>query len=190
MSVCFSIYCYHRWSSSPQIAEEVLQVKTMFRRTQNRQSPQQPPARTGAVLVENAIVCSIFGVFLAGIMEFGHAYMVLNTMNAAAKRAARYGSTDGVTTAQVKTMVNNIMNSAFKASQAKVLVKDASLFDSTSVSPKSINYDGLSDIELATAKRQQMYVVRVSVPYNNVALLPPFWVKNTTLKVQAVMRHE
>lgn len=148
------------------------------------------PRRSGAVLVENAIVCSVFGVFLAGIMELGHAYMVINTMNAAAKRAARYGSTDGVSTTEVKTMANKIMNAAFKSSKATVLVKDGSPFDGATLNPKTINYNNLTNLELSSASKQQMFIVRITVPYDNVALLPPFWVKNVTLKAQAVMRHE
>ncbi|WP_437228995.1 TadE/TadG family type IV pilus assembly protein [Planctomicrobium sp. SH661] len=147
-------------------------------------------SRSGAVLVENAIVCAVFGLFLAGIMELGHAYMVMNTMNAAVKRAARYGTTDGVTTAQVKTMANNLINKAFKSSKATIIVKDGSAFDTSTMNPKTINYDSLANLELSSAKKQQMFIVRVTVPYNSVALLPPFWVKNATLKAQAVMRHE
>lgn len=162
----------------------------MIRKHLLRPSAAPSEKRSGAVLVENALVISIFGLFLAGIMELGHTYMVINTMNAAAKRAARYGSTDGITTAQVKTMANSIMGAAFKASKATVLVKDGSTFDVTTVDPTSINYEGLSDLELTSAKKQQMFIVRITVPYNNVAILPPFWVKNATLKVQAVMRHE
>lgn len=140
--------------------------------------------------MENALVCSLFGLFLAGIMEFGHAYMVMNTMNAAAKRAARYGSTDGVTTAQAKAKAQEIISSAFRASNARIVVKDGSTFDTTSVDPKKINYDGLQDLELTSAQKQQMFIIRITVPYNSVALLPPFWIKNATLKAQAVMRHE
>lgn len=153
-------------------------------------SPSNFSGRSGVVLVENAIVCSIFGLFLAGIMEIGHAYMVINTMNAAAKRAARYGSTDGITTEQVKAMANQTMNAAFRSSRATIVVKDGSTFDDIAVTPGNINYDGLANLELLTAKKRQMFIVRITVPYNNVALLPPFWVKNATLKAQAVMRHE
>ena len=170
--------------------EKPLQVKKMRRHPFSQRHFSNSSDRGGAVLVENAIVCSIFGLFLAGIMELGHAYMVVNTMNAAAKRAARYGSTDGITSAQATTMANNIMNAAFKSSRATVIIKDGSTFDSTSMNPKNINYDSLSNLELSTAKKQQMFIVRITVPYNNVALLPPFWVKNATLKAQAVMRHE
>ena len=55
----------------------------------NLRQPVSPPQdRQGAVLVENALVISVFLVFLFGIIEFGHVYLVINTLNAAAKRAA------------------------------------------------------------------------------------------------------
>ncbi|SFJ31294.1 TadE/TadG family type IV pilus assembly protein [Planctomicrobium piriforme] len=148
------------------------------------------PRRSGAVLVENAVVSSVFGLFMAGIMEFGHAYMVQGAMNAAANRAARYGAVDGVTSAQTTTFAKTLLGAAFKSANATVTVKDASVFDTTTVAPGTINYDTLPNLELSTADKHQLYVVRVTVPYNSVALLPPFWVKNLTLKSQAVMRHE
>lgn len=157
-----------------------------------RRTPAASPAtpRSGVVLVENALVISVFAVFLAGIMEFGHAYMVLNTINAAAKRAARYGATEGVTTTQVKAKANAIMDAAFRSNKATVTVKDASVFDTSTVDPKTINYDTLPNAEVSTLASRKMYIVRITVPYNSVSLLPPFWVKNLTLHGQSVMRHE
>lgn len=152
--------------------------------------PLTTEPRLGAVLVENALVISVFAVFLAGILEFGHAYMVINSLNAAATRAARYGATEGVTTTQVKTMANNILNKAFKSNKATVVVKNAGVFDTTTVNPKTINYGALPDAEVSTMTSRQLYIVRITVPYNNVSLLPPFWVKNVTLHGQSVMRHE
>jgi Flp pilus assembly protein TadG len=162
----------------------------MFVRVRSPQASRTQQSRCGAVLVENALVASIFGVFLAGIMEFGHAYMVQGALNAAVKRGARYGSVDLVSTSDVKSKVNGVLNAAFKSAKATVIVKDASTLDSTTTNPKTIDYNALPDIELNGAKTQQLFVVRASVPYNSVALLPPFWIKNLTLKAQAVMRHE
>jgi len=160
-----------------------------LKRCQNRQA-KPAASRLGAVLVENAVVASVFGLFMAGIMEFGHAYMVQGVMNAAASRAARFGAVDGATTAQTKDLALQVLSSAFRSANATVTVKDASIFDEASVSPGRINYDTLPNLELKTAPKQRLYVVRVTVPYNSVALLPPFWIKNMTLKAQSVMRHE
>ncbi len=146
--------------------------------------------RSGTVLVENALVISVFALFLAGIMEFGHCYLVIGTLNAAAKRGARYGACEGVTTAQVTAQVNGILSKSIKSAKATVLVKDASAFDTTGFNANNVNYGSLPNIELSNASARQMYVVRVTVPYKDVALLPPFWVKTATLHGQSVMRHE
>lgn len=162
----------------------------MFVRTRRPKNSPAPRERRGAVLVEVALVSSVFGLFLAGIMEFGHAYMVIGAMDAAARRGARYGAVDGVTNTDVNTLVNTVLNAAFKASKATVVIKDGSIFDTSNVNPKTIDYSKLPDLDLSQATTHQLYIVRITVPYNNVALLPPFWVKNLTLHAQAVMRHE
>jgi hypothetical protein len=145
--------------------------------------------RSGATIVEMAVVVPVFAVFLAAIMEFGHAFLVVGTLNAAAKQAARYGAVDGITTAEVTTRVNEVLNAAFDASQTTIYVKDGSVFDASSP-PSSVDYTLLPNIELSNAERRQLYVVRVEVDYNDVALMPPFWAKDLTLYGQSVMRHE
>ncbi len=149
----------------------------------------KPEHRSGATIVEMAVVVPVFAVFLAAIMEFGHAFLVVGTLNAAAKQAARFGAVDGITTAEVTARVNEILDSAFDASQTTVFVKDASVFDASSP-PSNIDYTALPNIELSTAERRQLYVVRVEVDYNDVALMPPFWAKDLKLYGQSVMRHE
>lgn len=158
-----------------------------LRAGQTRNSPQP---RSGAVLVENALVISVFGVFLAGIMEFGHCYLMINTLNAAAKRSARYGACDEVTTAQVRAKATEILSASMKADKATILIKDAGIFDTSGVDASSVNYAALPNIELSTAPSRKLYVVRITVPYKDVALIPPFWAQNAVLHGQSVMRHE
>ena len=154
------------------------------------QAGPHSPDRQGAVLVENAMVMSIFGLILAGLMEFGHLYMVKGVLNSAVKRGARYGAVEDVTTDDVEERVEQILSEAFNANSATVMVKDASVFDEQDIDAGEIEYDSLPDLELSQAERGQLYVIRVTVPYDDVALLPPFWVKGATLKAQSVMRHE
>ncbi len=162
----------------------------MFVRNRHLNSKQVAPRRSGAVLVENAVVASVFGLFMAGIMEFGSAYMVQGAMNAAAQRAARYGSVEGVTNAEVEALARRVINSAFRSAKATVMIKNAGIFDEQNVRPADINYANLPNIQLKDAETNQLFVIRITVPYNSVALLPPFWIKNVTLKAQCVMRHE
>jgi hypothetical protein len=145
--------------------------------------------REGATIVEMAVVTPVFAVFLAAIMEFGHAFLVVGTLNAAAKQAARFGAVEGISTSDTVAKANSILSSALDTTQTSVLIKDASVFDEETL-PEVIEYDDLPSIELLNADRRQLYVVRIEVDYNDVALLPPFWAKDLRLVGQSVMRHE
>lgn len=146
--------------------------------------------RRGATLVETAVVLPVFLMFVFAMWEFTHAYMVVNVLNSAATKAARLGVSEDVSTQDVSDMVNEIIGNAFLASNATVIVKDASIFDEDDVTPDSIDYASLPSIELADADPQQLFVIHVSVPYDSIAIMPPFWAKTLTLHGQSVMRHE
>lgn len=145
--------------------------------------------RLGTTAVEVAVTMPVFGMVMMGLMECGHSMMVVHTLNAAARQAARYGSTEAITTAQTKTKATTIVQNAFRITPT-VIVKDGSTFDTANVDPTTINYSSLPDIELNTTKSDKLFIVRVSVPYDSAAILPPFWVKGITLTGHAVMRHE
>jgi Flp pilus assembly protein TadG len=146
--------------------------------------------RSGTTLVEMALVLPVFFLFVFAIIEFGHAYLVIGTMTAAVKKAARMGAADGVTTDDVIAKVEDILGGAIDLSDATIMVKDASVFDTEDVDADSISYSGLPDINLEEAADTQLFVVRIEVPYDDVALLPPFWAGGMTLHSESVMRHE
>jgi len=152
--------------------------------------PNNKEHRSGVVLVEFALVVSVFAIFMAGIVEFGHAYMVLGTLNMAAKRGARMGAVEESTNDAVTTRATQILSKSINVARAEILVKDASVFDDPTVDPATITYDSLPDINLEEAEARQLFLVRVNVPYEDVALIPPFWAKNLTLTGMSVMRHE
>lgn len=132
----------------------------------------------------------VFGLFLVGIMEFGHAYLVIGSLNAASRAGARVGAVEGATTADVQAAVNRILNSAFKPGTATIMIKNAGVFDEASVDPGTLKYNELPNANVDQLEAGDLFIVRVEVPYNSVALLPPFYAKDLTLKSQAVMRHE
>jgi Flp pilus assembly protein TadG len=146
--------------------------------------------RRGSTAVEVALTLPIFIMFLAALMEFGHVLFVSHMLKAAAKSGARYGSTDGITTAQVQAQVLQIVNTAIKPGAATVLIRDAGVFDTPNMNASTINYSTLPNVELSTIEQGHLYIVQVTVPYNQVALMPPFWVKNATVTGQSVLRHE
>jgi len=158
----------------------------------NRRTHTSAPVRKrrGATVVEMAVVLPVFGIFMAGLMEVGHAYMVMQVLNSAAKQSARLGAVEGKTTADVIDKAESIFSAAFNPVQATAYVKDGSSFDTPGFDASSIDYAALPDIEVAEAESQQLFIVRLEVNYDDVSLLPPFWIKNITLSGQSVMRHE
>lgn len=158
----------------------------MICRTHQRK-PQEP---SGAVLVEFALVSTMFVMFLAMILELGHVYLVVNALNATAKRSARYGAVEGISTNQVIDKAASIIAAGVNPAEATVSVLDGSVFDTNGYDADSFNAASLPQIELLDAETRQLFVVRVTVPYDDVALIPPFWIKNITLVGQSVMRHE
>lgn len=158
---------------------------------QDRRERSRELTRRGTTLVEMAVVLPVFFLFLFAIFEFSHAYFAVNMLNAAAKRGARLGVSEGVTTAEVEARVREILESGFgaRANSISIQIKDASIFDAGG-SPGPINYGSLPNVELKNATTRQLFVVRVEVPYQVVSIVPPFYAKDITLSGQSVMRHE
>ncbi len=159
-------------------------IRLPFRRTKSTDS------RSGATTIEVAFTLPVFGILLAGLMEFGHYFMVVHTLNAAARRGALLGSYQTSTNMDVTQKVQSIVGAAFNVSKATVIVRDASVFDTANFNPSNTNYNTLPAVDLTKCKTSDCFLVQVSVPYNQIALLPPFWIKNATVTGRAVMRHE
>ncbi len=151
---------------------------------------QKPSKRRGAAIAETAVVLPVFFVILFGFIEFGHVYLTIHSLNSAARRAARLGVSDGATTTQVENLAKEVVGAAFRVDKATVMVKDASVFDTDGVDADNINYQNLPTINLADAERRQLFLVRVSVNYGDIAILGPRWLGNIQLYGQAVMRKE
>ncbi len=155
-----------------------------------RASNTAKDARTGAYLVEFSLVVPVFAVMMVGLMEFAHAYLVVTTLGTASRMGARLGAVEGVTSAQVRERVLTVLSRSISSSGATVMIKDASLFDTNPNAAEEIDYASLPETEVNSLARRKLFIVRVEVPYDEVALLPPFWVQGVTLSGQSVMRHE
>ena len=140
--------------------------------------------------MEFALVSSLFAIFLAMIVEVSHVYLVINTLNAAAKRAARYGSAEGVSTSDVTARAYSLLGATLDPALVTVEVVDASIFDSDGFDADLLDPTTLTPTELLNAESRDLFGVRVSVSYDDVALMTPYWLKNLTLEGQSVMRHE
>lgn len=166
----------------------------MMRLSANRRSLYH---RRGTTVVETAIVLPVFLMFVLGIVEFGHAQLVKNLLRGACRAAARMGSTEGNSTADVESAVRKLLGSAIDPDAVSVFVKDASVYDGGGTPPTSgTALEALPGIELSGAEPRQLFLVRATVNYDDVAVLPlkiPYlgdYLKGLVLDGQAFMRHE
>ncbi len=148
-------------------------------------------SRSGTTVVETAFVLPVFFFIVLAIIEFGHAQMVVNVMQSACRNGARLGSTEGTTTQNVTDRVTQMLGAAFETEPVSLFVRDASVFDSGSTPPSSgSGIEALPSVELSDADPRQLFVVRATVPYNDIALVPMPFMSGVVLDGQAFMRHE
>lgn len=146
--------------------------------------------RSGATLVETAVALPVFFLFVWALVEFGHAFTVSNLITAAAKRAAREGVADDVTTAQVIQMAEDIISTGISLDNVTIMVKNAAVFDVSGTNPSTINYSSLPNVELNDMEPRELFVVYIEVPYSSVCLMSPKWMTNITLRGVSAQRHE
>lgn len=147
--------------------------------------------RTGATIVETAIVMPVFFMFVFAIIEFGHAIMINNVMKNACRTAARWGSATGATTAEVEQYARDKMIGAVDTGLVTIQIKDASQFDTGGDAPTSIaDFEAMPNIELANAEPRQLFMVRAAMRYGDASLIPQPWLGNVLLTGQTFTRHE
>ena len=145
--------------------------------------------RKGATIVEAAFILPVFFVFAFGLMQLGH--MVHRVMERACLAAARLGATDGISTAEAETHLRGILSTAFDQNYVTVLVKDASVFDGDGELPEtSDDFSLLADIELEDTETGNLFVVRATLRYNDIALIPFTVMDDIELVAQSFTRHE
>jgi Flp pilus assembly protein TadG len=152
--------------------------------------------RYGTTVVETAIVLPVFLMFVLGLIELGHAQLVKHLLRGACRQAARIGTTEGTSTADVRSRVLEVIGSVVDASAVQVFVKDASAFDESSDPPQGgADLEAMSDVELGDAVPRQLFMVRARINYEDVAIVPniPYlgsFLDDVVLEGQAFMRHE
>ncbi len=155
------------------------------------QTARFPKDRSGTTVVETALVLPVFLFIVFAIIEFGHAQMVINVLQNACRNGARIGTTDGISTANVVARVNQTCSSAFARASVSTFVLDAGVIDSGGFVPTTgYEIEALPPIELLDAEPRQIFLVRATVPYNDIALIPMSFMKDIVLNGQSFMRHE
>ncbi|HRX83207.1 MAG TPA: pilus assembly protein, partial [Pirellulaceae bacterium] len=168
----------------------VVRMKSVTRHN-SRRTRRVQPNRRGTTLVEFAMVLPVFFTFVFGIVEYGRLQLVSNMLKTACRTGARLGSTEDVTTAEATARVEEILSAALDTADLTVIVKDASVFDTSGPYPTSAaNYAALSDVELDDIEPRQLFLIRASVAYNDIALIPFSVLNGVQLSGQALMRHE
>ena len=152
-------------------------------------------SRRGTTAVETALVLPVFLLFVMGLMELGHAQMVKSVLLSACRQAARIGSTEGNSTADIEQRVKDVLGAAVDPELVTIYVRDASSFDEGSPTTDGAELEALPAIELSDAEPRQMFLVRAKVNYSDIAILPNIpllgaFLDEVVLEGQAFMRHE
>lgn len=175
--------------SDDHVVLNVPRWKVARGRASRRHRPTLP--RSGAATTELAVVLPVFLIFMFGLWAYGHAQMVSNMLKGATRMAARYGATEGVTSAQAEARIRQVMGSAINPAVITIQVKDASGYDGGTAFPTAGSaMAALPDLELANAQSRQLFLIRATVNYNAVAVVPTSWFDNVQLSAQSFMRHE
>ncbi len=147
--------------------------------------------RKGTTTIEAAFVLPVFIFFIFGVFELGHAMMVSNMMKTSCRSAARYGSTEGVTSSQIEARVRKILAPAMDVDAVTISVKSGAAYDNGDDLPETAeDFDDLDDFETANAESKQIFIVRATVPYSEVSLLSLPYTDRLTLTGTALTRHE
>lgn len=122
-------------------------------------------------MVEFAIVCPVVLLLLLGIIEIGHAMLVGQVLNNAARSGCRAGSLAGGTNTAVTTAVtNNLVGIS---------------------SPTVTTLVNGSPADVSSAYSGDAITVQVSVPYSKISWVPtPQFLSGATLTGKAVMCRE
>jgi len=152
--------------------------------------------RRGTTVVETALVLPVFLLFVLALVELGHAQLVKHVLRASCRQAARIGTTEGKTTANVRARVLEMLGTVVSPTDVEIFIKDASPYDAGGAPPESgSQVEALADIELANAVPRQLFLVRAKVNYGDIAIVPniPYlgaFLDEVVLEGQVFMRHE
>lgn len=138
--------------------------------------------RSGAVIVETAIVMPVFVVILWGIVEFGRAFMVGQLATSAARFGARAAILDGST----NSVVINDVKAYFVRTVKGITVNDVTV--EITVTPATGNSN--PNHQLAASHSRDVCQVTVAVPYQRVSYFSPRFLKGATLRGICAMHHE
>lgn len=137
--------------------------------------------RSGAALVEAALVLPVFFMAIVGIVEFGRGMMVTQLVTNTAREAARQAILDGSTNASVTNFAKTSL-----AGAASAEVDDVNV--TISVSPAAGS--AASGNQLNTTEAYDLITVDVAIPYDKISFFTGNYLGGKNLSASVTMRHE
>lgn len=150
--------------------------------------------RRGTTTVEAALVLPIFFTFVFGTMVLCHILFTYSLMQTICRNAARYGATSEVSTADLRAYIQDNVGAGIgdhRIDCVDILIKNAEVYDTGGPYPDpGADFNDLPDIELETAPSRQMFVVRLELMYEDIAILTLPYFDNLLLATYCFARHE
>ena len=146
--------------------------------------------RTGATMVEAAFVMPVIIILTFGLIEFARAFMAMQMVNAAARHGAYMSILDGVTNSEAETAMRDMLATANIEDNVTIQILDGQPIDDTPTGGDLPDPDDLNDLNLPDALPRQLLIVRISVPFEDIAFITPWWLNDVTIVGQMAMRHE
>ncbi len=153
----------------------------MIRRQNGTGAQTAPPAakktRSGAAIVEFAVIAPVLFLVMLGIIEFGRAFMVSQLVTNGTRDAARTAVVEGSTNAAVKQKLEQFLADTTGINAADVTVTI------TVDNPDAGN-------EVANAVAGDACTVEAVIPFSKVQYISAVFLGGKNLRSQATMRHE
>jgi Flp pilus assembly protein TadG len=147
--------------------------------------------RQGTTTVEAAFVLPVFFLVVFGLIQICHAQMVEYVLKSACRNAARYGSASPITTAQTEAKAKQILGCAVNPIKVTILIKNGDEYEDGQNLPETVaEYAALPNIELSTAEPRQLFLVRATVKYNDIAIISLPFCNGLPISGESLTRHE
>jgi Flp pilus assembly protein TadG len=131
--------------------------------------------RTGAAMVEAAIVLPLFLLLILGILEFGRAVMIHQITTNACREAARYAVTPGAQGETALTLCEDYLDGAGISETGRSIV----ILDSED-----------TEVDLSEIGSRETVTIRVELPFAENTWGISSWLIGTTLQTEVTMRRE
>lgn len=144
-------------------------------------SGRQLARRRGAAAVELAMTLPLFVLIILGIIEFGRAMMVGETLTTAARNGARQAIVDGSSNADIEASVKAFCSSVLGVEPDAV---------SVTITVETAPGNDPANNRLEYAQRGDLCMVEIQVPFGEVALFTPNYLASQGLSGSCAMEHE